>query len=205
MSEPLIGERQEPGSWLVTYKTTLLTMRRWSLLLSAALFFFSAFLGSLAEASGLATGLTQSLAEELLPIRGLSPLALFVVIFLNNGVKALVVIVLGFALGIAPGLFLLANGFVAGAVIYHALPAKGAAFTAASLLPHGIIEIPAFLMAAALGFQLAGEGLKLLRRQKSQPISQLRACLSVYMHIIAPALLVAAATEVLMGKLLGAF
>lgn len=83
-------------------------------------------------------------------------LSFFKFIFLNNAIKSVAVIVLGALLGIMPAIFLLMNGMVLGLVVSLAA-AQGAnlfELVVLGLLPHGIIEIPAILVAAGFGMQL---------------------------------------------------
>jgi len=77
----------------------------------------------------------------------------FVFIFLNNSIKGVLMIFLGALFGVIPAVFLLINGAVIGYLIHISsihgenlfnLIVKG-------LLPHGIIEIPAILIACAFG------------------------------------------------------
>lgn len=83
----------------------------------------------------------------------------FVFIFLNNSIKSVIIIFLGALLGILPAFFLLINGAVIGYLIHisaiqgldmYELIVKG-------LLPHGIIEIPAIIIACAFGLQFGGK------------------------------------------------
>jgi stage II sporulation protein M len=83
----------------------------------------------------------------------------FIFIFLNNSIKSVVIIFLGALFGILPALFLLINGAVIGYLIHisaiqgldlYELIVKG-------LLPHGIIEIPAIIIACAFGIQFGGK------------------------------------------------
>jgi stage II sporulation protein M len=48
---------------------------------------------------------------------------------------------------------LLVNGFMLGAVLADAADANGIAWAVLGLLPHGIVEIPAFWLAGAVGFR----------------------------------------------------
>lgn len=83
----------------------------------------------------------------------------FIFIFLNNSIKSVVIIFLGALFGILPALFLLINGAVIGYLIHisaiqgldlYELIVKG-------LLPHGIIEIPAIIIACAFGIRFGGK------------------------------------------------
>ncbi|WP_334075683.1 MULTISPECIES: stage II sporulation protein M [Paenibacillus] len=82
-------------------------------------------------------------------------LSFFTFIFLNNALKSVAVIFLGALLGVMPAIFLLMNGMVLGLVVSLAA-AQGAnlfELVVFGLLPHGIIEIPAILVAAGFGMQ----------------------------------------------------
>ncbi|MBP1928238.1 stage II sporulation protein M [Methanolinea mesophila] len=84
------------------------------------------------------------------------PLLLAGNLFLNN-LQACVLLFLG---GATFGLFTLfvigTNGLVIGAILQLVTGEKGLLYVAAAIVPHGIFEIPAFIIAGALGFTLAG-------------------------------------------------
>ena len=85
-------------------------------------------------------------------------------VILSNNVRAAgLALVLGAALGLGPMLALLGNGLLAGLLIGLAtgpqLPGvpvfpSNPLFLVASILPHGIFELPAILLAAAWGLKL---------------------------------------------------
>lgn len=85
-------------------------------------------------------------------------LAFILLIFLNNAIKCVMVIFLGLFFGIYPLFFIVLNGLVIGYVLH--LSASGAlAFSlfdtiVKGLLPHGILEIPALIIAAAYGLRM---------------------------------------------------
>ncbi len=79
----------------------------------------------------------------------------FLFIFFNNAVKSILIILLGFFIGIVPVIFLIMNGMIIGYLL-QAASVNGANVTeliVKGLLPHGIIEIPAILIAAAYGLK----------------------------------------------------
>ena len=80
----------------------------------------------------------------------------FVFIFLNNSIKGVMVIFLGIFLGILPIIFLMVNGMVLGYLVHYlSLQGEGMfEFIVKGLLPHGIIEIPAIIIACAFGLRL---------------------------------------------------
>lgn len=80
----------------------------------------------------------------------------FLFIFFNNSIKAVVMIFLGLFIGILPVLFLLVNGMVLGYLVHSSLEQGNSLFDliVKGLLPHGIIEIPAIIIACAFGLQM---------------------------------------------------
>jgi stage II sporulation protein M len=75
-------------------------------------------------------------------------------IFLNN-IKAMVsIIVFGAFLGIMPLISLITNGLLLGYVISEQQSANSLVTLTKGIVPHGIIEIPALIFAAALGLRL---------------------------------------------------
>ncbi|MRN57071.1 stage II sporulation protein M [Paenibacillus monticola] len=79
----------------------------------------------------------------------------FVFIFMNNSIKGVLILFLGALFGILPAIFLLINGAVIGYLIhYSALQGQDLfALIVKGLLPHGIIEIPAIIIACAFGLK----------------------------------------------------
>lgn len=80
-----------------------------------------------------------------------SPIWIFVLIFLNNTLKAFLMVLLGFFFGIVPFVMVIFNGTILGAVIYVAGSELAFGEIIWSLLPHGIVEIPAFILSGAYG------------------------------------------------------
>lgn len=138
-----------------------LDLRRYkkAMYLSMALFAVGILLGT-AGSETIAGLVTPDIAKLQEYSRELSQsatpeLSFFKFIFLNNSIKSVAVIVLGALLGIMPAIFLLMNGMVLGLVVSLAA-AQGAdlfELVVLGLLPHGIIEIPAILVAAGFGMQ----------------------------------------------------
>lgn len=83
-------------------------------------------------------------------------------IFFNNAIKSVAVMALGALLGVYPALFLVMNGLVIGYLVSE-LGNQGENvlhLIVYGLLPHGIIEIPAILIAAGFGMQFGYVALK---------------------------------------------
>jgi len=85
-------------------------------------------------------------------------------IFLNNVLASLTMMTLGLFFGFAPFFAMVTNGMVLGMTLKLAEKATGEHplwIFATTILPHGILEIPAVLLSAAFGVHL---GLAVLRR-----------------------------------------
>lgn len=95
--------------------------------------------------------------EIFLEVNDKSPLGLFFKILLNNLEACLLIFLGGVSLGAISILIITLNGFVIGSVIASVRGEHGLLFMAAAILPHGIFEIPAFVIAGALGLSLARE------------------------------------------------
>jgi stage II sporulation protein M len=85
-----------------------------------------------------------------------STLWFIVFIFFNNAIKAILVMYLGALLGIVPFIFLTINGMMIGYLVSKAAEQGGGVLytlIVKGLLPHGILEIPAIIIACAYGFR----------------------------------------------------
>ncbi|WP_106767129.1 stage II sporulation protein M [Paenibacillus faecalis] len=135
---------------------------RVSLIISALLF-----------AMGITVGWVQSgaiqelILEEIKKLGGISKklmqseapeLSFFIIIFLNNSIKSILVLFSGILFGIFPIVFLVMNGLFIGFLLNleHTLGGNLSEMIFKGLLPHGIIEIPVLLIAAAYGLSLGG-------------------------------------------------
>ncbi len=80
---------------------------------------------------------------------------MILLIFMNNITVALLMIFLGFIFGIVPFLFLVINGLFLGFFTKFFLSEGSSVFGYfVSLLPHGVLELTAIVLAGAYGFKL---------------------------------------------------
>jgi stage II sporulation protein M len=174
-----------------------------NLILAASIFFISLILGTLIGRNTI-EGLMRQLGAifEPLALTGKLTILLFLIIFINNAIKALGIIFLGILLGLPPLLFIVLNGFILGGLGSALESVNGWRYVMASFVPHGVIEIPVILLAAALGFTVGMESFKWLVRRESRVKLQLSNGLKVYVRWILPGLAVAAIIEVLVTPLL---
>jgi stage II sporulation protein M len=174
-----------------------------SLILAASIFFISLVVGMLFGRNTV-EGLMGQLGAILEPLAltGKLTILLFLIIFINNAIKALGIIFLGILLGLPPLLFIVLNGFILGGLGSALESVNGWKYVMASFVPHGVIEIPVILLATALGLTVGMESLKWLIRRESRVKLQLSNGLKVYVRWILPGLAVAAIVEVLVTPLL---
>jgi len=174
-----------------------------NLILAAGIFFISLVLGMLFGQDTI-EGLMGQLGAILGPLASTGKLTilLFLIIFINNAIKTLGIIFLGILLGLPTLLFIGLNGFILGGLGSALESVNGWRYVIASFVPHGVIEIPVILLAAAFGFTVGMESLKWLIRRESQVKLQLSNGLKVYVRWILPGLAIAAIIEVLVTPLL---
>jgi stage II sporulation protein M len=174
-----------------------------NLILATSIFFISLVLGALIGKNTV-EGFMRQLGALLEPLASTGNLTilLFLIIFINNAIKALGIIFLGILLGLPPLLFIVLNGFILGGLGSALESVNGWRYVMASFVPHGVIEIPVILLAAALGFTVGMESFKWLVRRESRVKLQLSNGLKVYVRWILPGLAVAAIIEVLVTPLL---
>jgi stage II sporulation protein M len=75
-------------------------------------------------------------------------------IFLNNGIKSIFIIAAGVFFGILPIAFLLINGMVIGYLAQMQAETDQLTLFLKGILPHGVLEIPAIVIACAYGIKL---------------------------------------------------
>lgn len=84
-------------------------------------------------------------------------LYMFLFIFFNNAIKSIFFVFLGAAFAVVPLFVLVFNGMVLGFLLLH--PNQTASFwelLIKGILPHGIIELPAVILACAYGIRFGG-------------------------------------------------
>lgn len=84
-------------------------------------------------------------------------LSAFLFIFFNNAVKSILFVFFGAAFAIFPLFVLVFNGMMLGFLLLH--PEQTASFwelLIKGILPHGIIELPAIILACAYGIRFGG-------------------------------------------------
>jgi stage II sporulation protein M len=168
------------------------------LLASLLLFAVGIIAGSLLAGHSTFAGLkiNESLGGFAQMFSNLPKPVLALMIFTNNAVKTLLVIVLGIALAIVPLVFIVVNGVAIGVVLHLAIQSKGLAYSMLAIVPHGIFELPGVLCGAAIGVMLGSKAIKrLLRKSEFKVGSELSRALKIFATIIVPLLAIGAITE----------
>jgi len=161
--------------------------------ISAIVFFYSIFIGF-----NLGDQISPESLEGILsnipdPLES-TELEMFIAILFNNVVASFVFMASGLFIGIPPLMFMAFNGFFVGYVSYNAAQIRNITFVIATLLPHGIIEIPTIILCSAMG---VGLGYKIVHRILRRDGLQKYAIESIMVFIkrIIPLLVLAAGIE----------
>jgi stage II sporulation protein M len=128
-------------------------------------------------------------------INRMSFLELFGFIAANNAAKSLIFMLAGLVGGIISLFFVIFNGFVIGWIANSLGSVRGLGFVVAGLLPHGIIEIPAILLAMSMGMSLGYTVINSIRG-KGGVMKEARTALGLFLTRVVPMLILAAAIEV---------
>lgn len=168
-------------------------------LISAAVFSFAFYLGFVA--AGANPDYAREVIQETLKgfsfLRDANDLLVLLFIFFNNSLKALIAILLG-PLFFVPVIFMFINGFLLGMVLKVIGGEVGFTTVGAALVPHGIFEIPAVVIASGYGIWLGFMIIKKFATNNHEiKISGLYGhVLRKFALIIVPVLIIAALIEV---------
>jgi stage II sporulation protein M len=144
----------------------------------------------------LADRFIENLAAFVKHFSGMPRWRLAIAIFLNNSVKTLIAILSGSLLGIVPAVFLLANGAALGVAFSVSIQTRGVWSSLASVVPHGVIELPAVFLGTSIGLYLGGHALKKLRKGSETAMrGEILRALRFFCAVILPLLLLAALME----------
>jgi stage II sporulation protein M len=123
-----------------------------------------------------------------------SSIEMFTAILYNNVVASFLFVLSGFLVGIPPLIFMAFNGFFIGYISWNVAQTQGLLFVIATILRHGIIEIPSILLSAAMGMGLGFKIIhRLMRREGLQ--KYVSETFSVFVKRIVPLLVFAAGIE----------
>ena len=108
-----------------------------------------------------------SLLEKIYsPILKESKFSQVLFVFLKNGFTSFLAIVLGVLFGIFPFVVLINNGEILGMLANIVFRNHSTFYFFVGILPHGIIEIPCFLVSSAIGLKIGRTVIKKVLRKK---------------------------------------
>lgn len=155
----------------------------------------------MSKESEVAQNIIQSALNKLSNIidDGGSGFGVFFPILLNNLKVTLIIVLTGWILGIMPILLTFSNGFIIGAVVKLGSVIAGLSVfkIILSLIPHGIIELPAFVLIISLAYKTGKYAFCVLF--KKAPAKELAVSvvqmLTIFVLVVVPMLVVAALIE----------
>jgi stage II sporulation protein M len=131
-----------------------------AVLLAIAIFLIAAVIGGIAVTNSPAVGeeLMELINEEIFTqLMSENPAIVTLNIFINNLQASTILFLGGVSFGLITLLILTLNGFIIGVVAEMIRQEQGLLFFLAGVLPHGIFEIPAFILAGSYGILLGME------------------------------------------------
>ncbi|MCW4036142.1 MAG: stage II sporulation protein M [Candidatus Bathyarchaeota archaeon] len=152
--------------------------------------------------------ISESILDDLMAalpdLEGMDMTMIFLFVLFNNITKSFIWMVLGIVGSFPPLYFSIMNGFLLGSFSYSIVLEHSMAFTAAALVPHGIIEVPTILLSSAAGM---GLGYQLINRLRGRGNLRVEFAMALRLFItrIIPLLLLAALIEFTLTPLLVAF
>lgn len=149
---------------------------------------------------GEAEKILSLLEETYKPILEMPFFAQILFIFLKNGLVSFLMIIFGIFFGIFPIIVLVSNGQILGLVLGWLLPRYDVSYVLLGLLPHGVIEIPCFLISAAIGLRIGKTLIRKIFRKKVSLREELNSGLSFFLRIILLFLFIAAVVEILVSS-----
>jgi len=142
------------------------------------------------------SGIVESLGGTARFLLGLPKFFLALGIFVNNGLKTFLVIVLGFLCGVVPVVFVVANGFAIGFLLHLSSESTGLSGTLLAIAPHGVFELAGVLLGASIGLMLGTRAIsRLFGRSEFKLGVELRQGLRFFWTVIVPLLLLGAFVE----------
>jgi len=134
------------------------------------------------------------------PVLEMNRIAQILFIFLKNSFASFLVIILGVIFGILPVISLISNGEILGVLANSVLRESSIFYFFLGILPHGIIEIPCFLISSAIGLRIGKVLIKKILRRGGSLKEEFNSGLSFFLRVLLPLLFLAALIEVLISS-----
>ena len=145
-----------------------------------------------------------TLLSSYLPFLKLPPWKMFFAILLNNSAKSFAVLLSGILFGLVPLLAVVANGYILGVAYLFASRGVGYVQAAKTILPHGVLEIPAIILAASYGLWLGVTFAKRIRQRNLVGFGyQVRHAIRIFFLVVFPLFILAALIETFLISSMG--
>jgi len=169
---------------------------------AAAIFSIAAFLITAVAGAAVVMGnpetgrqFIQIVRDEVLgKVDAHDPPSLAVFIFFNNLQACILLFLGGATFGLLTLLIIAANGIIIGGIMELVRQERGLLYVAAAILPHGIFEIPSFIISASLGFIL-GAALHAEWRSQGDAAATARDHARTFLLVVVPLVAIAAFIE----------
>lgn len=147
--------------------------------------------------------LLGTLMNSYLPFLTLPPWKMFFAILLNNSAKSFAVLLSGILFGIVPLLAVATNGYILGIAYLFASRGVGFVQAAKTVLPHGVLEIPAIILTSAYGLWLGVTFVKRIRQRNLVGFGgQVRHAIRMFFFIAFPLFILPALIETVLISLM---
>jgi len=165
-------------------------------ILILTLIFAVSFLAGTLAPSSIRQQMTEVFQAVVGNYQGLAGGMLFFNILVQNVMATIFVLISGVFGGVIPVFAIGSNGFGLGVLYHQAAEVAGTSKAALKVLPYGVFEIPALLIAASYGLWL---GVTVLRKMRGKESTLLRVNIEHafrrYFAVVFPLLIVAATIE----------
>jgi stage II sporulation protein M len=170
------------------------TIRPYVLVLTAI--FAASFLAGTFVPSSISRQMIEMFQAMAGDYRELSGGMLFFNILVQNVMATMFVVVFGVIAGIIPAFAVGSNAFGLGVLYRQAFEVSGYTKAALKVLPYGVFEIPALLIAASYGLWLGVMAVRRMRGREGTPLKHhMEHAFRRYFAVVFPLLVVAAALE----------
>jgi stage II sporulation protein M len=161
-----------------------------------ALVFAASFLAGTFVPSHIRRQMTEMFQAMAGDYRELSGGMLFFTILTQNVMATIFVVIFGVIVGIIPTFAVGSNAFGLGVMYRQASEVSGYTKAALTVLPYGVFEIPALLIAASYGLWLGVMAVRRMRGKEGTPLKiHMEHAFRRYFAVVFPLLVVAAAIE----------
>jgi stage II sporulation protein M len=170
------------------------TIRPYMLVLT--IIFAASFLAGTVAPTSIGKQMAEVFQAVVVNYRELAGGTLFFNILVQNVMATIFVIISGVIVGIVPTFAISSNGFGLGVLYRQAAEVSGYSKAALKVLPYGVFEIPALLIAASYGLWLGVTVVRRMRGKESPLVrSNMEHAFRRYFAVVFPLLIIAAAIE----------